>query len=528
MASIVSVRLKVGLEVHVELATRSKMFSRAPNGAHPEFDGAAPNTLIDPTVLGLPGSLPVMNRAAVEMAMLVGLALGCRVAEFTKWDRKGYFYPDLPKGYQISQYDLPLCAGGAVEVPAADERGFVLPEAPTRRVRITRAHLEEDAGKLLHEAPGGAPIDFSIVDLNRAGTPLLEIVTEPDFVAVQDVVMFAKMLRDLCRSLGVTQGVMQKGHMRFEPNINTLLTLNDGRTVATPIVEIKNLNSFKSLAGAIVYELAEQPRRWERDGREMSPGSKTTRGWDDARGETYIQREKEDAPDYRYFPDPDLPPVVVDAGWREAVRAKLPEPPMARLLRYVKEFGLAAQEAAAITDERGTCLLFERTIEAMAGLGIERARAGRVAANLLLQSGAKRANERAVPIHELGIGAGAIAGIAKLREDGRISAAAADELFEILCEAGARQRDSETARQGGEADVEAIARERGMLLVRDDAALDRWCDEAIAANAQAAADVRAGKMQAVGRLVGAAMKSAGGHADAKAVRDRLLAKLGPA
>ncbi len=539
MASIASVALKVGLEVHVELATRSKMFSRAPNPAHggTGYDRAEPNTLIDAVVLGLPGALPVMNKAAVEMAMMVGLALGCRVAAFTKWDRKGYFYPDLPKGYQISQYDLPLCFDGQVDVPAVDEKGFVLPDARPRRIGIIRAHLEEDAGKLLHEAPGGTPIDFSIVDLNRAGTPLLEIVTQPDFDAVDQVVTFAKMLRNICRFLGVSEGVMQKGHMRFEPNINTILTMDDERTVTTPIVEIKNLNSFKALKGAIEFELAEQPRRWEKDGRVMGKGAKTTRGWDDGRGATYVQREKEDAPDYRYFPDPDLVPVTVDVAWRESVRGKIPELPLARLRRYVTDYSLAEKEAAALTDERDTCLLYERAIEEMAGLGIERPRAGRVAANLLLQSGAKRANERGVEIHELGITPRQIAQVAKLREDGRIGSNAGDELFGILSgwhgSAALSGPVSERASTHGSGqgpgpvppDVEALARERGLLIVRDDAAMDRWCDEAITANPQAAADVRAGKAAAIGRLVGAAMKTSGGKADAKAVRERLVARL---
>lgn len=520
---ITAVQLKVGLEVHVELATRSKMFSRAANPAHPDYDRAAPNTLIDPVVLGLPGALPVMNKAAIEMAMLVGLALGCRIAEQTKWDRKGYFYPDLPKGYQISQYDLPLCFDGQVDVPAVDEKGFAVPGAAAHRVGIIRAHLEEDAGKLLHEAPGGAPIDFSIVDLNRAGTPLLEIVTQPDFSAVDQVVAFAKMLRSICRFLGVTEGVMQKGHMRFEPNINTILTLDDGRTATTPIVEIKNLNSFKSLKGAIEFELADQPKRWQLDGRVMGKGAKTTRGWDDARGETYVQREKEDAPDYRYFPDPDLVPVVVDAAWREAVRARIPELPQARLSRYVRDYGLSAPEASALTEERGTCLLYEGAIEEMVGLGMERVRAGRVAANLLLQSGARRANERGVPIYELGISPGPLAKLAKLREDGRIGSNAADELFGLLC--GGEKPGRRTGGETGPADVETLARERGLLIVRDDAAMERWCDEAIAGNPQAAADVRAGKAAAIGRLVGAAMKASGGSADAKAVREALMKKL---
>ncbi len=513
MPAIASVRLKVGMEVHVELATRTKMFSRAPSPAHPDNDGAPPNTLIDPVVLALPGALPVMNRAAVEMAIMVGLALNCRIAGTTKWDRKSYFYPDLPKGYQISQYDLPLCFDGSVDLPPVDERGHEIP-GETRRIGIIRAHLEEDAGKLLHEAPGGAPIDFSIVDLNRAGTPLLEIVTQPDFDAADQVVAFARWLRNLCRFLGVSEGVMQKGHIRFEPNINTILTLDDGRTVATPVVEIKNLNSFKAVKGAIEYELADQPRRWQQDGKVMGAGMKVTRGWDDVRAVTVVQREKEDAHDYRYFPDPDLVPVTVSDEWRERVRAMIPELPDARRRRYIDEYGLDPKEAAAIIDERDVCLFYEASINAMVARAIARDRAGRLAANMVLQSGAKRANERAVLVSALGITPDAVARIVKLREDNRISAGSADELFGLLCDEPATT------------DVESLAQSRGMLIVRDDAALDRWCDAAIAEQPQAAADVRAGKQAAIGRLVGAAMKHSGGAGDAKAVRERLLQKLG--
>jgi len=514
-AAVKSVKPVIGLEVHVELATRSKMFCRAPSPAHPEFAGAPPNTLIDPVVLALPGTLPAMNRAAVEMAMTVGLALRCQIAGRTKWDRKGYFYPDLPKSYQISQYDLPLCFDGAMDLPGTDDEGFPDPSKPSKRVGIIRAHLEEDAGKLLHEAPGGHALDGSIVDLNRAGTALLEIVTQPDFSTADEAVLFARTLRNTCRFLGVTEGVMQKGHMRFEPNINCHLTLEDGRLVKTPIVEIKNLNSFKSLRGAIEFELADQPRRWGTDRRVMGKGTKVTRGWDDARAVTVVQREKEDAHDYRYFPDPDLVPVVVSDEWRESVRARVPELPDARLKRYMKDHDLAAKEAAVIVEERDTCLFFERVADALvAAESVERSRAGRLAANFLLQSGAKRANERAVMVHELGIEAAHVAAIAGLREKGSISAQNADELFGLFCDAAMRGR--------APAD---LARERGMIVVRDAAALDAWCDAAIAAQDKSAADVRAGKVAAVGRLVGEVMKLSGGTADAKTVRERLLEKL---
>jgi aspartyl-tRNA(Asn)/glutamyl-tRNA(Gln) amidotransferase subunit B len=524
---VISVTLKVGLEVHVELATRTKMFSRCPSPAHPDHDsteGGGPNSLIDPVVLALPGALPVMNRAAVEMAMMVGLALNCSIADRTKWDRKSYFYPDLPKGYQISQYDLPLCFDGSVDVPAIDDKGFIIPDAPTTRIGIIRAHLEEDAGKLLHEAPGGKPIDFSIVDWNRAGTPLLEIVTQPDFTHADQVVSFARQLRTICRFLGVTEGVMQKGHMRFEPNINTILALDNGKTVATPITEVKNLNSFKSLRGSIEHELREQPRRWLEDGRELGPGQKRTMGWDDAREQTFAQREKEDAHDYRYFPDPDLVPVVISRSWRDEVAARIPELPLARQTRYTRDYNLGIKEAAALVEEPAVCRLYESTIAALQAQGLDAPRAGKSAANFLLQSGAKRANERNILISDLNIAAPEIAAIARLRDEGRLSAAGADELFGLLCsgEPG-RPRPGPDAR-----DVESLAKSHNLLLIRDDAALDRWCDEVIAKNDKVAADVRGGKAAAIGRLVGEVVKlaTAGGQkVDAKTVREVLAKKL---
>ncbi|MCA9295040.1 MAG: hypothetical protein KC983_00955, partial [Phycisphaerales bacterium] len=234
--AIVSSRLVVGMEIHVELATRTKMFTRIANVAHPANFDAPPNALIDPVVLALPGALPVMNRRAVELSVLVGLALGCEISSYATWDRKNYFYPDLPKGYQISQFGAPLCGPGAMEITAHD--------GSSRRIRINRAHLEEDAGKLGHELPGGHHYAGSLVDYNRAGTPLLEIVTEPDFDHPDDVVTFAQELRTICTFIGATEGDMQRGHMRFEPNINMVLELDTGVTVRTPIVEIKNLNSF--------------------------------------------------------------------------------------------------------------------------------------------------------------------------------------------------------------------------------------------------------------------------------------------
>jgi aspartyl-tRNA(Asn)/glutamyl-tRNA(Gln) amidotransferase subunit B len=532
--TIRSVRPVIGLEIHVELGTRTKMFSRAANGAHPSQYGAEPNTLIDPVVLGLPGALPVMNKAAVEMSMMVGLALGCQVAAFSRWDRKSYFYPDLPKNYQISQYQLPLCFDGAVDLPAVDAKGEADFEAESTRIGIIRAHLEEDAGKLLHEAPGGGKLDYSIADYNRAGTPLLEIVTRPDFTSSDQVVLFCRVLRNLCRFLGVSEGVLQRGHIRFEPNINGVLTLDDGHTATTPITEVKNLNSYKAVKGAIEFELREQVRRWQETGVEMTPGSKSTRGWDDAAGETFLQREKEEAHDYRYFPDPDLVPVSVSPAWLASVKARVVELPLSRLRRYAEEYGLTKKEAAALVDERDVCLFYEAVIEAAVTRGVGRERAGKLAANLVLQSGAKRANERTkarqaahdeggatgasvepVLVSGLGISADAAGGIVRLRDEGSISAQGADELFGLLCEPG-----------NAGMDAAELASARGLVIVRDEGALDAWCDQVIAANAKVAEDVRGGKQAAVGRLVGEVMKLSGGKAEAKSVRERLLGKLG--
>jgi aspartyl-tRNA(Asn)/glutamyl-tRNA(Gln) amidotransferase subunit B len=274
-----SYRVLVGMEIHVELSTQSKMFTAAPNGAT-NFK-ADPNTLVDEQVIGLPGTLPVMNKRAVEYSIMVGLALGCKIARHTKWDRKSYYYPDLPKNYQISQYDLPLCYEGEFEM--ADEAGNPL------KIRIRRAHLEEDAGKLMHEAPGGFHIDHSIVDLNRAGTPLLEIVTEPDLSSAKQVAAFGQELQKLVQFLGVSEAQMQMGHMRFEPNINVHITDQFGAVHKTAITEIKNLNSFSVLERATDYEIHRQIDQWIQTG---SLGEKSTRGWDEAAAATFFNARR--------------------------------------------------------------------------------------------------------------------------------------------------------------------------------------------------------------------------------------------
>ncbi len=508
-AAVKTARLKIGMEIHVELATRSKMFSRVPNAAHPDYYDAPPNSLIDPVVAALPGSLPVLNKAAIEMAMMVGIALDCEVAQFSKWDRKNYFYPDLPKGYQISQYDLPVCFDGELDILGAD--------GSRKQIGIIRAHLEEDTGKLGHELPGGLAYGGSLVDLNRAGTPLLEIVTEPDLTSAEDAVIFGHELRNICRFLRVTEGVMQRGHMRFEPNINVIIDTEDGREFATPIVEVKNLNSFKALKGAIEYEFVRQVEQWKKDGVIQGPAQKRTRGWDDVRGVTVLQREKEDAHDYRYFPDPDLVPVVVSKEWRDAVAARVPELPMARRRRYQEDYGLSIKDATALTDDVDVCLFYESCIEAahaLSGSEVPKAYPANECAKVLLNAGAKRANERGVAIPQLGISPLQIAQIIELRDKEMIGSNAADELFGLLCEPANRDRDAL-----------GLATQRGLIQVKDEGQLDAWVAEAIAAQPQAAEDFGKGKDVAAGRLVGHVMKASKGQADAKAVTEVLKRKL---
>jgi len=503
-AEDLQVRLIVGLEIHVELATRTKMFTAAPNVACVDHHDAEPNTLLDPVVIGMPGVLPVVNRRAVEMSMLVGLALNCRIAARTKWDRKSYYYPDLPKNYQISQYDQPLCLDGTVDIPLTDDDGE---SAGTKSIRIIRAHLEEDAGKLLHEAPGGLAIDHSIVDLNRAGTPLLEIVTEPDFASAREVVTFAQMLRHICRHLGVTGGIMQQGHMRFEPNIN--VAINDpatGEEVFTPIVEIKNLNSFKALEGAVLYERRRQVDDWQSAGQCLESGSKSTRGWDDDRMVTVLQREKEEAHDYRYLPDPDLVPLHVDEAWVDEVRQRMGELPDRRRKRYGESHGLAAVDVETLIDEPALCHYFDRVVDT--GVDPKRAMA------MLMNYAAKHANARGCAVHDLGVLPEQVKGIVDLFVGDKLGSRGADELFGLCADT--------------DEDAATLAESHGLLQVSDSSALEQYVDEVLAdpSNAKAVTDIKGGKSRAIGALMGQIMKKSKGQANAKMVTEMIRKRLG--
>jgi len=485
--SDISYKVIVGLEIHVQLCTKTKMFCRCALSF-----GEEANSRVCPVCLGMPGSLPVMNKQAVEYSMLAALALNCQVASFTKWDRKSYYYPDLPKNYQISQYDLPLGSNGFIEIPLDGGR--------TKRIRITRAHLEEDAGKNLHTAG-----NFSQVDLNRAGTPLLEIVTEPDMSSAEEVKALAVELQRIMRYLGVSEGDMQKGHMRFEPNINLVVTRPDGQ-FKTPIVEVKNLNSFRALERSVAFEIARQLDEFQETGRTLEMGNKSTRGWNDDDQVTVLQREKEEAHDYRYFPDPDLVPVTTTPEWLDRIKAQLCELPLVRQARYVSEYGLSDYDAGVLTGERATADFFEQTLNA----GGEPKRV----CNLLSQVGLKLANERGCDLPSLGIEPAAVADLAKMADAGTVSATAASTILQTMVETG-KQPD-------------ALAQELNLIQKSDAGELEGVVDQVLAENQQAVEQIAAGgkkSKKAKGFLLGQVIQKTKGQANPKVVSEILERKL---
>ncbi|MHC4172063.1 MAG: Asp-tRNA(Asn)/Glu-tRNA(Gln) amidotransferase subunit GatB [Planctomycetota bacterium] len=479
----------VGLEIHVQLCTKTKMFC----SCAVEF-GAEPNSRVCPVCLGMPGVLPVMNKQAFEYAVLVGLALNCEMPSFTKWDRKGYYYPDLPKNYQISQYDLPLSTNGYIEIPLESGR--------TKKIRITRAHLEEDAGKNLHTTG-----DFSQVDLNRTGTPLLEIVTEPDMNSGAEVRALAAELQRMVRFLGVSEADMQKGHMRFEPNINLVIT-KDGRQYKTPIAEIKNLNSFRALERSVDYEVQRQLDQFLETGEVMEMGNKTTRGWDDAKEITVLQREKEEAHDYRYFPEPDLVPVELTEQWLEEIRGRLCELPIKRQVRFVDQYKLSDYDAGVLTAERSTAEFFERAV----ALGADAKRV----CNLITQDYQRLANERGCSIIELGITPERIAELAGMIVEGEVSASTSSTIAAIsIVDLSKSPKE--------------IAEEHNLIQKSDAGQLEAIVDQVLAENPKAVEDVTSGgkkSKKARGFLLGQVMQKTKGQANPKVVSEILAKKLG--
>jgi len=469
----------IGIETHAQLSTRSKIFS----GASTTF-GAAANTQACAVDLALPGTLPVMNRGAVERAIRFGLAVGATVAPQSIFARKNYFYPDLPKGYQISQYETPVVQGGRVEFYLGDAKHVV---------NLTRAHLEEDAGKSLHEDYHG----LTGIDLNRAGTPLLEIVTEPDMRSSAEAVEYAKALHTLVVWLAICDGNMQEGSFRCDANVSVR---RPGAPYGTRR-EIKNLNSFKFLQQAVDYEI-----QWQID--LLEDGGTVRQAtvlFDADTSETRAMRSKEDAHDYRYFPDPDLPPLVIGPEWIAEVRAAMPELPRAMAERFQRDYGLPAYDASMMTQSKAFGAFFEATAQACGN--------AKLAANWLMGEVSRRLNAGALALEDSPVGTAALASLISRIADGTISNNGAKQVFDALW-------------AGRSADVDALIDALGLKQMKDDGALEAILDEVIAANAKSVVEYRAGKEKAFNALVGQAMKASKGKANPLQVNELLKKKLG--
>ncbi len=471
----------IGVEVHCQLKTASKMFCSCSTA----YDGARPNSHTCPVCLGLPGALPVMNKRAVELVMATGAAIGAQTPAATRWDRKNYFYPDLPKGYQISQYDLPLASAGRLT--------FDTSEGPFT-VQITRAHLEEDTAKLVHgEGPNGERL--SLVDFNRSGVPLMEIVTEPDIRTAEQARRYGEELQLLLRTVGASDADMERGQMRVEANVSLRPR---GTEAFGTRVEVKNMNSFRSVERAVAFEI-------ERQAALLDAGETLrmeTRGWADDRGETYHMRSKETSDDYRYFPEPDLPPLRVDAAWLAEIRADLGELPAARRVRYEEALGLSAYDAAVLVADADAGRLFEATLAAAPGLD------AKPVANWVTGDYLRLRNAAAEPVS---VDPAQLARLVALVGEGTINRSSGRDVL-----------DAHAAT--GEA-VDAIVARLGLRQISDAGALGSVVDEVLAANPAAVADFRAGKGQAIGFLIGQVMKATKGQANAAvataAIRERL-------
>jgi len=470
----------IGIEVHCQLRTDSKMFC----GCSTRYDGSPPNTHVCPVCLGLPGALPTINRRAVEHVLLTGAAIDATTPAATRWDRKNYFYPDLPKGYQISQYDLPLAARGSL--------AFDTSKGPVT-VAITRAHLEEDTAKLVHgsDADGRS---VSLIDFNRSGAPLMEIVTEPDLRTAEQARRYAEELQLVLRTIGASDADMERGQLRVEANVS--LRPRGTEPFGTRI-EVKNMNSFRAVERAVAHEI-------DRQAAVLDAGSslvQETRGWSEERGETYRMRVKETSDDYRYFPEPDLPPLHVDASWLAEIRTRLPELPAATRLRYREALGLSAYDAGVLVGDRAASDLFEATLAADPALDPKPVANWVTGEYLRLRNAGSPA---AIAPAELAV-------VVRLVGEGTITRSQGRQVLE------------EHAATGGTA--ASIVSAHGFQQISDTGALDAAVSAVLAANPGAVADYRAGKAQAGGFLVGQVMKATGGQANAALVRERLQARL---
>lgn len=472
----------IGLEVHTELQTKTKIFC----SCRTSF-GADPNTNVCPVCLGLPGVLPVLNKKVLEYAVRAGLALNCEISRFSKFDRKNYYYPDLPKNFQTSQFDLPICEHGYLDVEVEGEK---------RRIRITRAHMEEDAGKLVHHGTSITDSDYSLVDYNRTGTPLLEIVSEPDMRSAKEAVAYMEKMRAILQYVGISDCRMEEGSLRCDANVSVRPV---GQKELGTKTEIKNINSFKGVERAIEYEAMRQAELLEDGGKVVQE----TRTWDEKEGVTKSMRTKEEANDYRYFPEPDLVPFTVSDEYIENIRKSLPELPDARKERYMKEFGLSSEDAVFMTNDKATADYFEAAVDAGAD--------PKACVNWLMGEFASQLSTDGIEIAKAPVSAENLAALLKLISKGTISGKIAKKVFATMW------------KEGG--NPEEIVKAQGLVQISDTAELSKLVDEVVGKNPKAVEDFKAGKKKAVGALVGQIMKATKGKANPRVISELLNKKL---
>lgn len=472
----------IGLEVHTELQTKTKIFC----SCRTSF-GADPNTNVCPVCLGLPGVLPVLNKKVLEYAVRAGLALNCEISRFSKFDRKNYYYPDLPKNFQTSQFDLPICEHGYLDVEVEGEK---------RRIRITRAHMEEDAGKLVHHGTSITDSYYSLVDYNRTGTPLLEIVSEPDMRSAKEAVAYMEKMRAILQYVGISDCRMEEGSLRCDANVSVRPV---GQKELGTKTEIKNINSFKGVERAIEYEAMRQAELLEDGGKVVQE----TRTWDEKEGVTKSMRTKEEANDYRYFPEPDLVPFTVSDEYIENIRKSLPELPDARKERYMKEFGLSSEDAVFMTNDKATADYFEAAVDAGAD--------PKACVNWLMGEFASQLSTDGIEIAKAPVSAENLAALLKLISKGTISGKIAKKVFATMW------------KEGG--NPEEIVKAQGLVQISDTAELSKLVDEVVGKNPKAVEDFKAGKKKAVGALVGQIMKATKGKANPRVINELLNKKL---
>lgn len=476
----------IGLEIHAQLSTKTKLFCGCDNMAW----GSEPNVHTCPVCLGCPGQLPVINSGVIDKGILLGLALGCEIPEVCRFDRKNYFYPDNPSGYQITQFDHPVAINGEVSFFVGDEK---------HSVRINRSHLENDAGKLSHVSDG------SLVDWNRAGTPLAEIVSEPDMHSGPEARAYAQAVRSIVRSSGSGHANLERGEMRFDVNISLEVTKNDGSTVITPITEVKNINSFAAIEEVVTYESAVLEKEYLATGLTMETAGKTTKGWNADSKSTYVMRSKENAADYRYFPEPDLPPIHVSRERVEEITSQLPELPLVRADRFVSEFNLNLEQALSLTEESSVADYFEDAAK-ISNNPIS-------TCNWITTSLFAKLSDRdgkALEITESPISSQQLGEMIALIESGDISGKIAKDVFDVMWNEGGSPQ--------------SIVEEKGWKQVSDAGAIEAVCQEVIDENQSIVEEIRGGKDRAFGALVGQVMKKTSGQANPGMVNE-ILKKL---